>query len=315
MVDVVIHGGKTGHVYVHDRNTGKLIRFSEAMIPQENMWVLPTKEGARMLPGANGGVEWSPMAVNPKTRMAYAANLHQPMTYHVEEVAVSRRQAVAGRRVQDDSRRRAVGPARRRQPRHRQGRVGREDAAAADRRRARHGGRPRVQRRGERLVQGVSMRRTARSCGSTTAAPASTRRPFRTWSTASSTSPSRPAATTRSTRSAATACSSSRFRNRFAIRSSGHSANRGGRSFVHCQDPMPKMTIRMIIRCLLAAARSPLPCSHCRRVRASAAASSAERGCRQGRGLRDVPRPERQLRDPAISDARAARTGATSTSS
>ena len=86
MVDVVIHGGKTGHVYIHERNTGKLIRFSEAMIPQENMWVLPTKEGARMLPGANGGVEWSPLAVNPTTRMAYAANLHQPMTYHVEEV-------------------------------------------------------------------------------------------------------------------------------------------------------------------------------------------------------------------------------------
>ena len=85
VVDVVIHGGKTGHVYVHERATGKLIRFSEAMIPQENMWVLPTKEGARMLPGANGGVEWSPMAVNPKLRLAYAANLHQPMTYHVEE--------------------------------------------------------------------------------------------------------------------------------------------------------------------------------------------------------------------------------------
>ena len=84
MVDVVIHGGKTGHVYVHERNTGKLIRFSEAMNPQENMWVLPTATGARMLPGANGGVEWSPMAVNPKLRMAYAANLHQPMTYHVE---------------------------------------------------------------------------------------------------------------------------------------------------------------------------------------------------------------------------------------
>ena len=85
-VDVVIHGGKTGHVYVHERNTGKLIRFSDAMIPQENMWVLPTKEGARMLPGANGGVEWSPMAINPGLRLAYAANLHQPMTYHVEEV-------------------------------------------------------------------------------------------------------------------------------------------------------------------------------------------------------------------------------------
>ena len=87
MTKVAIHGGKTGHVYVHDRATGELIRFSEAMIPQENMWVLPTKDGARMLPGANGGVEWSPMAINPKLRMVYAANLHQPMTYHVEQAA------------------------------------------------------------------------------------------------------------------------------------------------------------------------------------------------------------------------------------
>ncbi len=81
---VVIHGGKTGHVYVHDAKTLELIRFSEAMVPQENMWVLPTPDGARMLPGANGGVEWNPLAIHPKLRMSYAANLHQPMTYHVE---------------------------------------------------------------------------------------------------------------------------------------------------------------------------------------------------------------------------------------
>jgi alcohol dehydrogenase (cytochrome c) len=87
MRKVAIHGGKTGHIYTHDRATGELIRFSEAMVPQENMWVLPTKDGARMLPGANGGVEWSPMAINPKLRLAYAANLHQPMTYHVEPAA------------------------------------------------------------------------------------------------------------------------------------------------------------------------------------------------------------------------------------
>jgi alcohol dehydrogenase (cytochrome c) len=84
MVPAVMHGGKTGHIYVHDRETGALIRYSEAMIPQENMWVQPTAEGARMLPGANGGVEWSPMAFSPKHRLAYALNLHQPMTYHVE---------------------------------------------------------------------------------------------------------------------------------------------------------------------------------------------------------------------------------------
>jgi alcohol dehydrogenase (cytochrome c) len=80
----VLHAGKTGHVYVHDARDCSLIRFSEAMVPQENMWVLPTKEGARMLPGANGGVEWSPMAINPNLGLTYAINLHQPMTYHVE---------------------------------------------------------------------------------------------------------------------------------------------------------------------------------------------------------------------------------------
>ena len=80
----VIHGGKTGHVYVHDRKDCSLIRFSDAMVAQENMWVLPTPEGARMLPGANGGVEWSPMTVNPNLGLTYAINLHQPMTYHVQ---------------------------------------------------------------------------------------------------------------------------------------------------------------------------------------------------------------------------------------
>ncbi|MEO8422031.1 MAG: PQQ-binding-like beta-propeller repeat protein [Hyphomicrobium sp.] len=83
----VIHGGKTGHVYVNNRDDCSLIRFSDAMVAQENMWVLPTKDGARMLPGANGGVEWSPMAVNPELALAYAVNLHQPMTYHVESSA------------------------------------------------------------------------------------------------------------------------------------------------------------------------------------------------------------------------------------
>lgn len=84
MVKGVLHGGKSGHVYVHKADDCSMIRFSEAMVPQENMWVLPTKEGARMLPGANGGVEWSPMAIDPKLGLTYAINLHQPMTYHVE---------------------------------------------------------------------------------------------------------------------------------------------------------------------------------------------------------------------------------------
>ncbi|MCP5073212.1 MAG: PQQ-binding-like beta-propeller repeat protein [Rhodobacteraceae bacterium] len=84
MIDGVLHGGKTGHVYMHNADDCSLIRHSEAMVPQEDMWTLPTKDGARMLPGANGGVEWSPMAIDARLGLTYAINLHQPMTYHVE---------------------------------------------------------------------------------------------------------------------------------------------------------------------------------------------------------------------------------------
>src|ERR1700730_11501795 len=84
VIPAVIHAGKTGHIYVHDRKDCSVIRFSDAMIPQENMWTLPTAAGARMLPGANGGVEWSPIATNPGLGLAYAINFHQPMTYQVQ---------------------------------------------------------------------------------------------------------------------------------------------------------------------------------------------------------------------------------------
>ncbi len=87
MVPAVLHAGKTGHVYVNRRDNCQLIRFSEAMVPQENMWTLPTAKGARMLPGANGGVEWSPIAADTSQGLAYAVNLHQPMTYQVQSSA------------------------------------------------------------------------------------------------------------------------------------------------------------------------------------------------------------------------------------
>ena len=51
---------------------------------ETGMWTLPTPEGAPMLPGPNGGVNWSPMAVNLELGLAYAVNGHQPTIYHVE---------------------------------------------------------------------------------------------------------------------------------------------------------------------------------------------------------------------------------------
>jgi PQQ-dependent dehydrogenase (methanol/ethanol family) len=78
---VVVHAGKTGWVYVLDAATGRLVRKSDAFVPQENMFALPTPEGTRMLPGANGGQEWSPVTIHPDLGYAYTVGLHQPMHY------------------------------------------------------------------------------------------------------------------------------------------------------------------------------------------------------------------------------------------
>ena len=89
MIPAVLHAGKTGYVYVNDRKDCSLIRFSDPMVSQKDRWVLPTPtqpldaNSAKMFPGANGGVEWSPMATDPNHNMAYAINLEQEMTYTV----------------------------------------------------------------------------------------------------------------------------------------------------------------------------------------------------------------------------------------
>ena len=86
----VLHAGKTGYIYVHDRKDCSLIRFSEPMVSEKDRWALPTPtkpddpKAARMFPGANGGVEWSPIATNPGLGLAYAINLEQEMTYTVD---------------------------------------------------------------------------------------------------------------------------------------------------------------------------------------------------------------------------------------
>ncbi len=83
----VLHAGKIGNIFVNDRKDCSLIRFSEPMVSQKDMWTPPTAvapdQGTRMFPGANGGVEWSPIATDPGLSLAYAINLEQPMTYTI----------------------------------------------------------------------------------------------------------------------------------------------------------------------------------------------------------------------------------------
>ena len=84
---LVGHAGKTGWVYFADAGDGAPVRRSVAFVPQENMFAPPTAKGVRMLPGANGGAEWSPMAYSPQTGMTYVLGLNQPMTYSTNPAA------------------------------------------------------------------------------------------------------------------------------------------------------------------------------------------------------------------------------------
>ncbi|MBV8400536.1 MAG: PQQ-binding-like beta-propeller repeat protein [Acetobacteraceae bacterium] len=98
----VITGGKTGWVYVHNRETGKLIRRSPNMIPHENLFALPTEKGVRMLPGANGGVEWSPGAYSPQTKDAYYVNLASADELRGQARTLGEGEALVGRRLHLD---------------------------------------------------------------------------------------------------------------------------------------------------------------------------------------------------------------------
>ena len=80
-VPAVGAAGKTGWFYILDRRNGQRIRRSEPFVPLENLFAQPTAQGVRMLPGANGGAEWSPTSYSPQTQNVYVAGLHQPMTY------------------------------------------------------------------------------------------------------------------------------------------------------------------------------------------------------------------------------------------
>jgi alcohol dehydrogenase (cytochrome c) len=84
LVPAVAQAGKTGWVYLLERANGRPIRRSDAFVPQDNLFAQPTAQGVRMLPGANGGSEWSAPAYNPATGYLYVLGLHQPMFYKVK---------------------------------------------------------------------------------------------------------------------------------------------------------------------------------------------------------------------------------------
>jgi PQQ-dependent dehydrogenase (methanol/ethanol family) len=74
--------GKVGWFFIVDRETGKLVRKSDPYVAfSPNAFSQPTKKGVDMLPGANGGAEWSPPAYSPLTKYVYVLAMDQLMTF------------------------------------------------------------------------------------------------------------------------------------------------------------------------------------------------------------------------------------------
>jgi PQQ-dependent dehydrogenase (methanol/ethanol family) len=74
--------GKVGWFFIVDRETGKLVRKSDPYVAfSPNAFSQPTKKGVDMLPGANGGAEWSPPAYSPVTKYVYVLAMDQLMTF------------------------------------------------------------------------------------------------------------------------------------------------------------------------------------------------------------------------------------------
>jgi alcohol dehydrogenase (cytochrome c) len=81
-IPAAAEAGKVGWVFILDRRTGKLIRKSDPYVMMsKNMFSTPTREGVDMLPGANGGAEWSPPAYSPQTHYLYILAMDQLMRF------------------------------------------------------------------------------------------------------------------------------------------------------------------------------------------------------------------------------------------
>lgn len=88
-VKAVAQAGKTGWVYVHERNTGKLLFKSEPFVPQRNLFRRPSRQGIEIAPGIFGGASWSPMAYDAQRGSLYVAAIHHPTTYYSKQLEVT----------------------------------------------------------------------------------------------------------------------------------------------------------------------------------------------------------------------------------
>jgi glucose dehydrogenase len=84
-IAAVGQASKTGWFYIHDRATGKLLKKSDAFVPQKNMFKKATFEGTVVYPGILGGSNWSPVSVDEANQRVFVAGIHAPIKYTLHE--------------------------------------------------------------------------------------------------------------------------------------------------------------------------------------------------------------------------------------
>ncbi len=84
-IAAVGQASKTGWFYIHDRVTGKLLKKSDAFVPQQNMFTKATFDGVVIYPGILGGSNWSPVSVDEANQRVFVAAIHAPIKYTLHE--------------------------------------------------------------------------------------------------------------------------------------------------------------------------------------------------------------------------------------
>jgi glucose dehydrogenase len=85
VIPAVGQAGKTGWFYIHDRLTGKLLKKSDAFVPQKNMFSKATFEGTVLYPGILGGSNWSPVSMDQARQLVFVSGIHAPIKYTLHE--------------------------------------------------------------------------------------------------------------------------------------------------------------------------------------------------------------------------------------
>jgi len=86
-IKAVGQASKLGWFFIHDRQTGELLRRSEPFINHDNLFAPPAAAGVRIVPGTLGAVSWSPVAYHPGLQQVYIPGIYQPSLFFSRKLA------------------------------------------------------------------------------------------------------------------------------------------------------------------------------------------------------------------------------------